>query len=140
MTILALLVALNAGIAPQHGIRGVSLDMSRQDVVTVLGRPSRVDRGTGELGSWIAYRYGRLTVTFAFGKGVSQVATTSASDRTVRGVGVGSTAHEVATRVHGARCEADHCYVGTWSAGQKITDFLLRDGRVARVVVGRVLD
>jgi hypothetical protein len=145
----AALVAVPTGaaaspIAPQHGMRGVSLGMSRQRVVAVLGPPLKIARGSNELGRWTSFRYRGLTVTFAFDRGASQLASTTPSDRTSRGVGVGSTAADVARSVAGARCVREpayfHCYVGAWRAGSVVTDFAIRRGRVWRVVVGRVLD
>jgi hypothetical protein len=133
-----------AAIAPQHGIRGVSLGMSQNAVIHQLGRPAKVAHGTNDLGEWTSFRYAGLTVTFAFDEVVSQVATTSSADRTPRGVGVGSTMADVLARVRGAKCVKDsvsaHCYVGKWVAGGGITDFSLKHGRVVRIVIGRLLD
>jgi hypothetical protein len=137
-------VAAVGPIAPQHGMRGVSLGMSRQRVAAVLGPPLKVTHGSNELGRWTAFQYGGLTVTFAFDRGASQLASTTPSDRTIRGVGVGATPADVARRVTGAKCVHEpgyfHCYVGAWKPGAVVTDFSIRRGRVWRVVVGRVLD
>jgi hypothetical protein len=136
--------AADAGIAPQVGIRGVALGMSRQAVLAALGTPSSVRHGTNELGRWTSFRYPGLAVTFAFDQGVSQVATTSPADRTPHGIGVGSRAEDVQARVKGVKCVREagysHCYVGTWRAGARFTDFSIRNGRVVRVVIGRLLD
>ena len=75
---------------------------------------------------------------------VSTVSTSGRGDRTVRGVGVGSTEAAVRTRVRGVRCETiagtRSCHTGRFRVGEIVTDFLIRGGNVRRVAVGRVLD
>ena len=57
---------------------------------------------------------------------------------------MGSTEAAVRARVRGIRCETiagtRSCHTGRFTAGEIITDFLLRGGKVRRVTVGRVLD
>ena len=59
-------------------------------------------------------------------------------------MGVGSTEAQVKARVRGVRCETvagtRSCHTGRFSAGEIITDFQLRNGKVRRVAVGRVID
>lgn len=133
-----------AAIVPQHGIAGVRLGMSQVSVKSALGRPTKVERGANEIGPYTTYRYPRVTVTFFAGRRVTSVATTSPLERTPRGVGVGSTVGQVSSRVARVRCAREfgyrHCYVGDWSPGKVVTDFAIRNGRVARVTVGYVID
>ena len=57
---------------------------------------------------------------------------------------MGSTEAQVKARVRGIRCETIEgtrsCHTGRFTAGEIITDFLIRNGKVTRVSIGRVLD
>jgi hypothetical protein len=83
-------------------------------------------------------------VLFQGGQRVTSVSTTGVGDRTSRGVGVGSTRRAVRRRVEGITCEefedVTSCHTGEFLAGKRITDFLLRNGRVRRVTVAFVID
>jgi hypothetical protein len=50
----------------------------------------------------------------------------------------------VRAAIRGVKCEGPvatgHCYLGTFVAGARVTDFFLRNGRVSRVIVGVVID
>jgi hypothetical protein len=147
LALLALLLGASpaaAAIVPQQGIGGVTLGMTRTAVVAKVGKPRKVERGRNDLGSFTILRYPTFAVTFFAGSKVTSVATASPKQRTYRGVGVGSTAAAVAAKVAGVKCVTEsgfrHCYVGTWSAGKRVTDFVLRNGRVTRVTVGFVID
>jgi len=133
-----------ASIVPQRSIRGVRLGMTPATVRARLGRPASIVHGRNDFGAFTTYRYGRLTVTFQSNAGASSVATTNRTDRTIRGVGVGSPDDAVAARVTGARCVTEsgfrHCYVGRWLPGRVVTDFVVRRGHVTRVVLARVVD
>jgi hypothetical protein len=141
--VLAAVVAA-ATIVPQHGMAGVELGMTRKAVVAKLGKPAKITHGNGPQGAFTSFRYRGLELTFAFNASLSQIQTRSRGERTSNGVGVGSTKNDVAKKVRGVRCVDEsgyeHCYVGRWSGGQVITDFSLANGRVTRVVVGRILD
>jgi hypothetical protein len=141
--VLAAVVAA-ATIVPQHGMAGVELGMTRRAVVAKLGKPAKVVHGNGAQGAYTSFRYGGLELTFAFNATLSQILTRSRTERTATGAGVGSSMSDVATKVRGARCVNEsgyrHCYVGRWSGGQIVTDFSIANGRVTRVVVGRILD
>jgi hypothetical protein len=141
--VLAAVVAA-ATIVQQHGMAGVELGMTGKAVVAKLGKPAKITHGNGPQGAYTSFCYRGLELTFAFNAGLSQILTRSRTERTSRGVGVGSTRNDLATKIRGVRCVTEsgyeHCYVGRWSGGQIITDFSIANGRVTRVVVGRILD
>ena len=136
--------AAGAAIVPQKGIAGVSLGMPQASVRATLGRPRRVQRGTNEFGRFTIFHYAGLRVSFQGGAAVTSVDTTRRSERTARGVGVGSTEADVRRYVRGVRCRTEfgfrHCFVGAFLPGKRVTDFVIRRGRVARVTVGFVVD
>jgi hypothetical protein len=59
-------------------------------------------------------------------------------------VGVGSTWEQVRRKVAHIRCEGSpvlgDCHVGRLLPGKTVTDFFFKAGKVARVLVGIVLD
>jgi hypothetical protein len=133
-----------ARVVPQQGIAGLRLEMSQGAVKRAVGLPRRVERGRNDIGRYTTYSYRTYSVTFFGGPNVTSMQTSSPKERTVRGIGVGSTRAAVAARVAGAHCVResgyDHCYVGRWVPGRKVTDFALAQGRVARVSIGYVID
>ena len=146
-TLTALLLApaaAQAVIQPQRSISGVALGMTQAQVRAALGVP-RVSRGNSDFGPFTVFRYvGGLTVRFQGNTRVSSVETTGLGDRTVRGVGVGSSEAVVRARISGVRCVTEsgfrHCYLGQFLAGRRVTDFVIRNGRVSRVTVAVVID
>ena len=142
---LAAPAAASALIQVDKGIAGARLDNTRGEVRAALGKPARTRSGSNDFGPWLRYEYrGGIHVLFQGRRQVSAVSTTGRGDRTSRGVGVGSTEAAVKRRVRGVRCEtivgSRSCHTGRFTAGEIITDFLLRNGRVWRVSVGRVID
>ena len=132
-------------IVPQRAMAKVSLGMNRAQVERVAGKPLRVERRHNEFGSLTRLVYpGPVTVDFQGNATVTAVWTTGKTERTSRGVGVGSTRAQVLRLVPGARCETTagfaHCYVGSFEPGRRVTDFRLSNGRVTRVTVGFVID
>ncbi len=144
----ALLAPLGAGAVVQidRGIGGVRVGNSKVQVRAALGKPQRVRNGRNAFGPFTRYRYTRegITVIFQGGSRVSSVSTTGQGDRTTRGVGVGSTEQEVDAKVPRVKCETivgtRSCHTGEFTAGRRVTDFLIRGGRVRRVTVGIVID
>jgi hypothetical protein len=133
-----------ATIVPQKGIAGVRIGMTKGKVRSVLGKPLSVKRGSNDFGRYTIFRYGRLQVLFQGNAAVTSVSTTRRSERTLSGVGVGSTEAQVEATVKGVKCRTDsgfrHCYVGRFGAGQRVTDFSIKRGKVTRVDVGVVID
>lgn len=137
-----------AVIVPQQGMAGVRLGMTEAHVRSVLGRPTSATSPSAEItGRVRLLRYGSLSVLLIPSRGgrVFSISTTGRTQRTVRGVGVGSSEAAVRTLVRGARCRIEfgyrHCFVGAQLAGRIVTDFSIgRSGRVLRVTVGRVID
>jgi hypothetical protein len=141
---LALPAAAGARIVPQRGIAGANLDMTMRQVFDKLGKPDRVTHPKSPIfGSYTTWYYGRTSVDmFRTGdKKVFNVSTTSRGQKTSAGVGVGSTSAAVKKSVKRVHCDLQHCYVGRFEGGEKVTDFALsKNGRVTRVTIGYVLD
>ena len=137
--------AADALIQVDRGIAGARLGNTRAEVRTALGRPASIRTGTNDFGRFVQYRYrGGITVIFQGRREVSTVSTTGRGDRTARNVGVGSTEAAVRARVRGVRCETiagfRSCHTGRFTVGEVVTDFLIRNGKVTRVSIGRVFD
>jgi len=148
LTVLAsLLVPASASaiIQLERGIAGARLNNTKAQVKTALGQPKQVRNGTNEFGNFTEFIYvGRIRVFFQSGNRVTSVETRGLSDRTARGVGVGSTLAAVQNRVQGVNCEpipgGRLCQRGLAEPGQRISAFFVRNGKVNRVVVGFVID
>ena len=148
-TVLVAAAPASGAIVPQQGIKGVHLGDSVAKVRSTLGAPDTVIFTSHPIiGRIRVYRYGLTYVRFDGTQSTAKVTsidTTSRAERTSRGIGVGSTRAQVAARVPSVKCVVesgfDHCYVGAFRAGRRVTDFRITStGRVGRVVVGFVLD
>ena len=142
---LALPAGASALVQVDKGIAGARLDNTKAQVRAALGRPASVHNGTNDFGPFTTYRYrGGLRVNFQGRTSVTSVSTGGRGDRTARGVGVGSRESTVRRRVRGVRCETvagiRSCHTHKFRAGEVVTDFLIKRGKVTRVTVGRVLD
>ena len=129
-----------------RGIAGARLNNTQAEVRAALGNPGRVVNGMNDFGPFRVFRYkGGISVNFQGRRNVTSVTTKGLGDRTSRGVGVGSTEQAVQQRVPGITCETfpggiRSCHTGDFSAGTRVTDFLIRNGEVSRVTVGFVID
>jgi hypothetical protein len=139
----------SASIVPQSGIGGIRLGMTVHQVRTAKGAPDAVIFSRHPIiGRTRIYKYGLTYATFECtcpSAKVLSIRTRSRGERTRAGIGVGSARAAVAAKVPNVRCRVefglDHCYVGTFKAGKRVTDFRIgRSGRVASVIVGFVLD
>ena len=150
LAVFAATLALPSGAAAliqvDRGIAGARLNSTKAEVHAALGKPGRVQRGTNDFGPFTVFRYrGAIAVTFQGDRRVTSVTTEGKGDRTIRGVGVGSTEQAVERRVPGITCETffgttRSCHTGDFRAGTRVTDFQIRKGRVTRVTVGFVID
>ena len=140
----ALPASAAARIVPQRGIGGANLDMTQTQVRAKLGKPDKARYPTSPIfGRYTTWFYGSTSVDMfrTQDRKVFNVSTTSKTEKTATGVGVGSTAGAVKKGVAGARCDQQHCWVGRFEGGRKVTDFqLAANGRVSRVTIGYVLD
>jgi hypothetical protein len=128
-------------IHPGHSIAGVQLGMTRAEVRAELGRPTRVIRGRNEFGTFRVFRYFRLTVTFQGEQTATAIQTTRKREKTPSGVGVGSTRAQLLANVPAVRCRsATLCTKGRFRAGNRVTVFRLRNGKITSVLVGFVID
>ena len=144
LIVLTVPAAAAARIVPQRGIAGAALDMTRAQLQAKLGDPDRKQTRTSDVfGRYDTWFYGRTSIDlFHAGAGKAfNISTTSRSQKTSTGVGVGSSVAQVKAGVRGVHCDKQHCYVGRFDPGQKVTDFLLsKTGHVTRVTVGYVID
>jgi hypothetical protein len=104
-----------------------------------------VINSSNDFGPFTEFRFrGGIRVDFQGRTAVTSVSTTGQGDRTVRGVGVGSTERAVRRKVPGVKCETTagsrSCHTGQFLAGRRVTDFAIRAKKVTRVTVGFVLD
>jgi hypothetical protein len=141
---LALPASAAARIVPQRGIAGANLDMTQQQVRAKLGKPDGVRHPTSPIfGQYTTWLYGGTSVDMfrnQDGK-VFNVSTTSKSQKTSTGVGVGSTVTAVKQGLRNVKCDKQHCWIGRFEGGRKVTDLRLSaKGRVTRVTIGYVLD
>lgn len=135
----------SATIRPQKGMAGITLDMTQAQVKKVLGAGS-AQKGKNDFGPYTILRYRKLdlSVIFQGNSRVTTITTSGKAERTTKDVGVGSSERAVKRNVRGVRCETfagiRSCHVGGFLPGKRVTDFVIRRGRVSRVTIGYVID
>jgi len=136
-------------LVPQQSLRGLKIGMVASQVRAVAGAPSSNKVVSHPLlGKTRRMRFGKVEVTFRGTSGnapVVNLSTTSRSERTSGGIGVGSSEKQLATKLVGERCLTElgyrHCYLGKWTPGFVVTDFSVsKSGRVTRITLGLVID
>lgn len=128
-----------------RGIAGARLGSSRAEVRAALGTPTKTAAGRNDFGPWLRYTYaGGVRVFFQGRSEVTSVETTGLGDRTAKGVGVGSSEADVIAGVPRVKCETFEavrmCHTRDLLPGQRVTDFRIESGKVARVTVAIVID
>jgi hypothetical protein len=135
-----------AVIRPQKGMSGVRLGMSQTEMRAILGQPVRTRQGQNDFGPFTQFIYPHsITVTFQGNRDVTGISTRGRTEKTERGIGVGSSETAVKAKVGHVRCETISgtrtCHVGSFQAGHRVTVFLIsKSGFVVSVTVGFVLD
>lgn len=137
--------AASAQIQVDKGIAGARINNTKAQVHAALGAPTSKKTGQNDFGPFLEERYrGGIVVGYQGAKRVSSVTTTGLGDRTAAGIGVGSTEAAVKAKVPGVKCQTiggfRSCHTNDFLAGQRITDFFLKNGKVTRVSVGVVID
>jgi hypothetical protein len=134
-------------IVPQQSVDGVHLLMSEAGVRHVLGAPKSTSVLPDEIqGTIRRMDYGTTKVYLsATADGtVFSVVTTDRRQKTASGVGVGSSERAVRRGVSAIACSGPQsvrvCTVGKLLAGRRVTRFVLRKDRVARITLGFVID
>jgi hypothetical protein len=144
MSLLVAAAPAAAKIEIQHGMAGLELRMTKAQVRAKLGTPRKVRTGKNDFGPFTEFTYPRVIVLFQSSPRATAFRTSSRLERTVRGVGVGSTEADVKAKVPHATCRTEsrfrHCFVGKFLPGHVVTDFQIRHGKVTSAVVGYVLD
>jgi hypothetical protein len=136
----------HAVIRPQKGMAGVRLGMSQTQMKDTLGDPVRTRQAQNDFGPYTQFIYPHsITVTFQGNRDVTGISTRGRTEKTERGVGVGSSESAVRAKVGHVHCEtisgSHTCHVGSFQAGHRVTVFLIsKHGFVVSVTVGFVLD
>ena len=124
---------------------GITLDMTQAQVKKVLGSGS-AQRGKNDFGPYTILRYPKLDINVIFqgNARVTTITTSGKRERTTKDIGVGSSERAVKRNVRGVKCETfagiRSCHVGSFLPGKRVTDFVIRRGRVSRVTIGYVID
>ena len=102
--VFAMLATPAAGrLVVQRGIAGVTLQMTRDQVRDVLGKPRGVKSARNTFGRYIEYRSPALTVRVQGLTSVTSITTSRRTERTRSGIGVGSKKSQVKA-IRGVRC------------------------------------
>lgn len=138
-------VPADAKIVIQRGMAGVRIGMTVKQVKARLGEPIRTVKGRNDFGPYSELRYpNKLTFSLQGRRRVTSITTTGKAERTAGGLGVGTSERTLKAKVVRVKCEkivdTRTCHVGEFVPGRRITDFVIRDGKVTRVTIGNVID
>ncbi len=131
-------------IIPGRSVGPVSLGESRAQLETSLGRPHRVLRYRGALGTRVdRYIYERLTADLSVNGSVARVIrvfSTSSLARTASGIGVGVNAGRIRRVFPSSHCRVQtkqpYCQLGNPDkSGSRFTTFFLAGAKVRSVLV-----
>jgi hypothetical protein len=144
---LAMPSAAGAVIVVNKGMAGVKLGMTYPQARAKLGTPTRVFLTTnlflGGRVRVVRFRLAEITLPLVLAPRVLMISTTGRTERTVGGVGVGSTQAMLQRQLPSARCTVElairHCLIGVAKAGHVITDFQLSTAKlVTKALVVRL--
>src|ERR671937_559371 len=125
---------------------GVRVGPSLSPNSAVLGTPGRTQQGVNDLGAYTGVIYPHsITLTLQGNRHVTGISTRGRTEKTERGIGVGSTETAVRQKVGHVHCETisgtHTCHVGSFLVGHRVTVFLIsKHGFVVSITVGFVLD
>ena len=142
-----LLVPAQAGayVHLDQGIAGARLGNSQAEVRAALGEPRLVKTGSNDFGPFSVFYYeGGLRVTFQGNEQVTSVLTTGKGDRTTKGIGVGNTEKALRQKHPSLVCEGSgsfrFCRTQSLEAGERVTVFRMKSGKINQITVAFVLD
>jgi hypothetical protein len=154
----SLLLAAPAGavIVPGKGMAGAKLGQCIEDVVKVIGEPDKTfgkTEPTGEFVETYTYKNLGIKIRFFHGPGECLVAgeffTAASKERTVEGVGKGTTRKALKQKLKHVKCKTFHvgkrtirsCHIGKFTPAKRVTEFrMTAKGRVGTVSVRFVSD
>jgi hypothetical protein len=154
----SLLLAAPAGavIVPGKGMAGAKLGQCIEDVVARIGPPDKTFGKTEPTGEFVeSYKYEKLGIIIRFfhGPGECLVAgeffTAASKERTVEGVGKGTTRRTLKKKLKHVRCETFRqgtrkirsCHIGRFTPSKRVTEFRIdKKGRIGTISVRVVSD
>jgi hypothetical protein len=129
-----------------QGIAGARIGSSQAQVKAALGEPALEKTGSNDFGPFRQFYYeGGVRVMFQGDDDVTSVFTLGRGDRTSKGIGIGNTEKALRQKHPSLRCETfpgnyRSCHTGGFTAGERVTDFEIKKGKITRVFVGIVID
>ncbi len=127
------------------GISGVKVGHKKKTVVRKLGQPLHVQKGRNDDGPYQVLTYPHALSVTLVRKFVVNIVTVGATQRTSKGIGVGSTKAEL-TRAYAVRCQkvatsrhVKSCTIGQPRRGEVVTNFRLDHNVIHWVGIGTVL-
>jgi hypothetical protein len=132
-------VAASPSIVPQKSIRGARLKMTVAQLKSALGDPVTTSHDPYHNFTAIYHYQDHLIVSIDHGV-VTQVVTTSKSDTTANGIGVGSTRRAAGSALHGAKCGVNsfsrdyECTIGKYCPNTAWTTFWFHKSKTVKSV------